>query len=50
MIKKYVMGRACSPNGEKRNTYSISMEKTEGKRSLGIPTCRWLDNIKINLR
>jgi hypothetical protein len=24
--------------------------KTEGKRPLGIPTCRWVDNIKMDLR
>jgi hypothetical protein len=36
--------------GEKRNTYRILVGKPEGKRSLGRPRCRWVDNIKIDLR
>jgi hypothetical protein len=42
------MGRACSTNGEKRRR--ILVGKREGKRSLGRPRCRWVDNIKIHLR
>jgi hypothetical protein len=44
------MGRASSTNGEKRNTYRILMGKPEGKRPLGRPRYRWVDNIKIYLR
>jgi hypothetical protein len=44
------MGRACSTNGEKRNTYRILMEKPEGKISLGTPRRRWADNIKMDVR
>jgi hypothetical protein len=36
--------------GEKRNAYRISVGKPEGKRPLGIPRRRWVDNIKINVR
>jgi hypothetical protein len=36
--------------GEKRNAYRISVGKSEGKRPLGRPRCRWVDNIKMNLR
>jgi hypothetical protein len=36
--------------GEKRNPYRILVEKPEGKRSLGKPRRRWVDNIKIDLR
>jgi hypothetical protein len=36
--------------GEKRNAYKILVEKPEGKRTLGKPTCRWVDNIKMDLR
>jgi hypothetical protein len=43
------MGRACSTNGEKRNAYRILVGKPVGKRSLGRPRCRWIDNIKIGL-
>jgi hypothetical protein len=35
--------------GEKRNVYSLLVGKLEGKRPLGRPRCRWLDNIKIDL-
>jgi hypothetical protein len=44
------MGRACSTNGEKVNAYRILVWKLEGKRPLGRPRCRWVDNIKIYLR
>jgi hypothetical protein len=50
MIKDDEMGRACSINGEKRNTSRILLGKPEGKRPLGRQGCRWLDNIKIYLR
>jgi hypothetical protein len=36
--------------GTKRNAYRILVGKPEGKRSLGRPTCRWVDNIKMDLR
>jgi hypothetical protein len=35
--------------GEKRNVYSLLVGKPEGKRPLGRPRCRWIDNIKIDL-
>jgi hypothetical protein len=35
---------------KKRNAYKILVEKPEGKRSLGRTGCRWVDNIKIDLR
>jgi hypothetical protein len=36
--------------GAKRNTYKILVGKPEGKRPLGSPRCRWVDNIEIDLR
>jgi hypothetical protein len=36
--------------GAKRNAYRILVGKPEGKRPLGRPRHRWLDNIKIYLR
>jgi hypothetical protein len=43
------MGRACSTNGEE-NAYRILVGKPEGKRPLGRPRHRWVDNIKMDLR
>jgi hypothetical protein len=43
------MGRACSTNGEKRNEHGISVGKPEGKRSLGRPRHKLVDNIKMDL-
>jgi hypothetical protein len=36
--------------GEKRNAYRILMVKPEGKRPLGRPRRRWVDDIKMELR
>jgi hypothetical protein len=36
--------------GEKRNAYRILVGMPEGKRPLGRPRCRWVDNIKMGLR
>jgi hypothetical protein len=36
--------------GEKRGPYRILVRMPEGKRPLGRPRCRWLDNIKMDLR
>jgi hypothetical protein len=44
------MGRARSTNGEKRNAYRIWVGKPEGKRPLGRPSRRWVDNINMDLR
>jgi hypothetical protein len=33
-----------------RNTYRILVGKPEGNRPLGIPRCRRVDNIKMDLR
>jgi hypothetical protein len=35
--------------GEKRNAYRLMVGKPEGKRPLGRPRCRWVDNIKMDL-
>jgi hypothetical protein len=37
-------------NGEKRNAYRILVGNQEGKRPLGRQRCRWVDNIKMDLR
>jgi hypothetical protein len=33
--------------GEKRNVYRLLIVKPEGKRPLGRPRRRWIDNIKM---
>jgi hypothetical protein len=43
------MGGPCSTNGEKRNAYRLLVGKSEGKRPLGRPRHRWMDNMKLDL-
>jgi hypothetical protein len=49
-VKEDKVSRACSTHVEKRNAFRILVGKTEGKKTLGRPRCRWEDNIKIGLR
>jgi hypothetical protein len=35
--------------GEKRNAYRILVGNSEGKRPLGRPRCRWVENMKMDL-
>jgi hypothetical protein len=44
------LGGPCSTNGEKRNAYKLLVGKPEGKRTLGRPRRRWVDNIRMDLR
>jgi hypothetical protein len=43
------VGRACSPNGGKEKCYKLLVGKPEGKRPLGRPRRRSVDNIKMDL-
>jgi hypothetical protein len=43
------MGGPCSTNGEKRNAYRLLVGRPEGKRSLGRPRRKWVDNIMMDL-
>jgi hypothetical protein len=36
--------------GEKRNAYRILVGNPEGKRPLGRPKRKWVDNIKMDVR
>jgi hypothetical protein len=36
--------------GERRDVYTVLVEKPEGKRPLGRPRCRWEDDIKMDLQ
>jgi hypothetical protein len=35
--------------GAKRNAYRLLMGKPEGKRPLGRQSCRWVDNIRMDI-
>jgi hypothetical protein len=52
MVKSRMMRWAghVARTGEKRNAYRIVVGNPEGKRPLGRPRCRWVDNIKMYLR
>jgi hypothetical protein len=43
------MGGPFSTNGEKRIAYRVLVGKPEGKRPLGGPRRRWVDNIRMDL-
>ena len=36
--------------GEERGVYRVLVGKPEGKRPLGRPRCRWVDNIRTDLQ
>jgi hypothetical protein len=44
------MGGHVAQFWQKRNAYRILVGKPEGKRPLGRPRRRWVDNIKMDLR
>jgi hypothetical protein len=48
-VKEDEAGGACSSNGEKRNAYRLLVGKPEGKKRLGRPRRRWVDNITMDL-
>jgi hypothetical protein len=43
------MGGTCSTNGETRNAYRLLVGKPKGRRPLGRPRRRWVDNISMDL-
>ena len=52
VIKSRRMGWAghVAPMGEERGVYRILVGKPEGKRPLGRPRRRWVDNIRVDLQ
>jgi hypothetical protein len=36
--------------GQRRGVYRVLVGKSEGKRPLGRPRCRWEDNIKMDFQ
>jgi hypothetical protein len=43
------MSRACSTNGVKSTMCRLLVGKPEGKKPLGRPRYRWVNNIKMDL-
>jgi hypothetical protein len=43
------MGGPCNTNGENRNAYRLLVGKPDGRRLLGRPRLRWVDNIRMDL-
>jgi hypothetical protein len=48
-VEEDKMDGACSTNRRKRNAYRLLVEKPGGKRPLGRPRRRWVDNIRMDL-
>jgi hypothetical protein len=48
--ESYLMVYMILLMGEERNAYRILVGKPEEKRPEGRPRCRWMDNIKIDLK
>jgi hypothetical protein len=44
------MSKACSTNWYKKNVYRLLVLKSEGRRPLGRPRSRWVNNINMGLR
>jgi hypothetical protein len=49
VLDVYMKGHVAQM-GEKRNAYRILVGRPEGKRPLGRPRRRWVDDIDIDLR
>jgi hypothetical protein len=48
--RRMTWARHVARMGEKRNAYRILTGKPQGKRPLGTPGLRWVDNIEMDLR
>jgi hypothetical protein len=48
-VEEDEMGGPCSTNEGKRKAYRLLVEKPVGKRPLGRPRRRWVDNIRMDL-
>ena len=49
-IEKNEMGWSFGAYGRGEGAYRVLVEKPEGKRPLGRPRCRWVDNIRMDLQ
>jgi len=49
-IEKNEMGWDVARMGEEREVYRVLVGKPEGRRPLGRPRRRWVDNIRMDLQ
>jgi len=49
-IEKNEVGWACGAYGCGEGMYRVLVGKPEGKRPLGRPGCKWVDNIRMHLQ
>jgi len=49
-VEKNEMGRACGAYGLGEGAYRVLVGKLEGKKPLGRPRRRWVDNIRMDLQ
>ena len=49
-LRRMRWARHVAHTGEERGLYRILVGKPEGKRPLGRPRCRWVDNIRMDLQ
>ena len=49
-IEKNEMGWACGANGRGEGVYRVLVGKPEGRRPLGRPRRRWVDNIRTDVQ
>jgi len=49
-IEKNEMGWVCGAYGRGEGVYRFLVGKPEGRRSLGRPKRRWMDNIRMDLQ
>jgi hypothetical protein len=48
-VREDEMGRACGTKGKKRNAYRLLIRKPKGKRPLGRPRRRRVNDVKNDL-
>jgi hypothetical protein len=47
--RKMIWSRYVARMGKKKNVYRLLVGNSDGKRPLGRPRCRWVNNIKKDL-
>ena len=50
IVKQEDFRKLCNENGEMISGESLLLRKSEGKRPLGRPKCKWEENVKIEIK